>query len=170
MSLSVEDAVVLVCGVEADGCVCVFYALIVNVGGEETVDGCLVCFVDHGCEPFHVGRAAQFVEAVGIGCEVVVHECSADAAPAVHVGVFGCGRGVFVAVGYVAQCYAGAVYFAYGIDLLVSVGVGQWVGVFAQCLIPVDGALVAVGFIAEFAAGHHAVGDIGAAAGCCCWI
>ena len=162
--LPVEGAVVLIGGVQSDGGMCILHALIVNVGGEQALDGDLVGIVDHGGEPLHVGHGAEFVEAVGIGREVVGHEVAADGAPAVHVVVLGCGCRVVVAIGHFAYGYACAVHFAHGIDLLVGAE-GHGDVVLAQRLVPVDGALVAVGLEAELAACHLVVGDVGAAAG-----
>ena len=71
---------------------------------------------------------------------------------------------IAVAISHVAYCNACAIHFAHGIDLCMTIGEGQRNVVFAQRLIPVDAALVAVCLEAEFASCHHVVGDIGAAA------
>ena len=144
----------------------VYCALIVNIGCQHTLDGDLMRLVDHGCEPLYVGHAAQFIEAISIGREVVLHERAADGAPAIDVVVLGSGRRIAVAIGHIAYRNACTVHFAYGIDLCMTIGEGHRNVVFAQRLIPVDGALVAVGLEAEFAAAHLVVGDVGAAAWC----
>ena len=73
---------------------------------------------------------------------------------------------VVVAVGHIAYGHSGAVHFAHGIDLCMTIGEGQGDVVRAQRLIPVDAALVTVCLEAEFASCHHVVGDVGAAAWC----
>ena len=102
VSSAVEGAVVLESGVEADGRMCVHFALIVNVGSQKAVDGGQMSIVDHSGEPLHVGCAAQFEEAVGSGQDVVLHELSADGAPAIHIVMLWCRRRILVAVGHFA--------------------------------------------------------------------
>ena len=121
VALSVERAVVLVGSVEADGRVCIYCALIVDVGGQHTFDGNLMSVIDHRSEPLDVGHAAQFEEAVGVWRDVVLHERAADGAPAIDVVVLRCWRTVVVAVGHIAYGNSGAVHFAHGIDLAVGV-------------------------------------------------
>ena len=165
MASTVESAVVLESGVEADGRMCVDYAFIVNVGSQEAVDGCQMSIVDHSGEPLHICCAAKLVEAIGIGRDVVLHELSADGAPSVDIVMLGSRCVIRVAVGHVAQGNAGAVHFAHGIDLFVAFREGQWESILSQRLIPVDAALVTICLEAKFACFHHVVGDVGATAG-----
>ena len=95
---------------------------------------------------------------------MVLHELTADGAPAIDIVVLGCRRVVGVAISHFAQRYTCTVHFAYGIDLFVPIREGQGISILSQRLIPVDAGLVAICFEAKLASCHLIVGNIGTAA------
>ena len=100
VTLSIEGAVVLEGGVQTDGSMSIYFSLIINVGSQHTVDGNLMSLVNHCSKPLYIGHAAQLVEAVSIGCDVVLHKLSADRAPSVDIIMLGSRRVVGIAISH----------------------------------------------------------------------